>query len=209
MNRKLVDWQIIDPETDCVFPWFTWPFLDVLKTWDLSERIVLEYGGGRSTAWWATKAARVVTIEANTDYAESIANELLEKNLLSKSVLLIRPANDDTTDPVRVNFYVNSPDETFIPYNYGIVVVDGIMRHECMMKGLEILRKTGGILIADNWQQDGFVCPASEDLMLPYKEFYHPFVQEDHKDNHGRKWCTAYWDIPKMPTDILYGGEAQ
>lgn len=209
MNRELVQWQVMDPETNCVFPWFTHPFLEVLKTWDLSDKIILEYGGGRSTAWWASKAASVLTVEANFEYGASITDELIEKNLLNKSALLIRVCNDDTTDPERVNFYVNAPDEYFIPYNYGIVVVDGIMRHECMVKGLEILRKTGGILIHDNWQQNGFVCPASEDLMLPYTDFYHPFVQEDHTDNHGRKWCTAYWDIPKMPTDIFYGGDIQ
>lgn len=196
MNRDLVQWQVMDNSIDCVYPWFTHPFLEVLKTWDLSETIVLEYGGGRSTAWWATRATSVVTVEANIDFVRSIREELMEKRLLSKAIVLSRITSEGTTDPDLVRYYVNAPDTTFIPNNYGIVVVDGIMRHECTMKAVEILQKTGGKLIVDNWQQDGFVCPASEEFMKPFDA--HLFIQEDHKDHTGRKWCTAYWEIPKL-----------
>lgn len=195
MERKLVEWQIMDNSIDCVFPWFVHGFLEVLKTWDLSQTIVLEYGGGRSTAWWATKAELVVTVEATEAFRDSIMDEIIEKDLLRKVRLVFAPSNEDTTDPEKVKYYVNSPDGVIAKPNYGIVVVDGIMRHECTVKALEILSKTGGRLIVDNWQQDGFVCPASEELMKPYDG--HLFVQEDHTDNHGRKWCTAYWEIPK------------
>lgn len=195
MTDELVLWQVRDERNGCVFPWLTHPFLEVLKTWDLKETNVLEYGGGRSTAWWATEAAQLVTVEANDAYVRSIAEELMQKKLLNKAIILSRITNEGTTDPALVDYYVNAPDSVFISKNYGIVVVDGIMRHECMVKALEILGKTGGKLIADNWQQDGFVCPASEELMKPYE--IHAYVQEDHTDNHGRKWCTAYWEIPK------------
>ena len=195
-NTALCQWQVLDTEINCVYPWFTHPFLEVLKTWDLSETIVLEYGGGRSTAWWATRAYAVVTVEANPVYVRSISEELMDKKLFSKAVILSRITNEGTTDPAMVDYYVNAPDNYFISHHFGIVVVDGIMRHECTVKGVEILQKTGGKLIVDNWQQDGFVCPASEEFMKPYD--MHLFVQEDHTDHNGRKWATAYWEIPKL-----------
>ncbi len=199
--EQLVLWQVEDPATGCVFPWFTHGFLEVLKTWDLSEKTILEYGGGKSTPWWATKALFVVCVEANAEYVQSITEDLSNRNLLSKAMVLSRISNEGTTDPAKVDYYINAPDGILIPKGYDIVIVDGIMRHECMMKGVEILEKTGGILIADNWQQDGFVCPASEELMKSYVG--RKYIQPDHTDHDGNPWCTAYWEIGKKMPDAF------
>lgn len=206
MNRELVQWQIVDPETNCVFPWFTHGFLEVLKTWDLKNCNVLEYGGGNSTAYWRAVSNTVITIETKASYVDSILEECKEMGL-GNGLVILKEVNEGDRD--RQNQYVEAYYDYIVNFPYDLVVVDGIFRYECMLEGLLLLRKEGGRLIVDNWQQDGFVCPACEELMLPYKDFYHPFVQEDHIDNHGRKWCTAYWDIPKRPTDIWYGGDLQ
>lgn len=180
---ELVQWQIIDETNGLCFPWFTHPFLEVLKTWDLKDKVVLEYGGGRSTLWWAEKCKSVYTIETNEAWLSVIGTALAA---MQKPVNLFhRPSNEG--DQTKIDFYTEVPEGC----NPGIVVVDGILRHECLLKALTLPRPI--TIIHDNWQQDGFYCPASEEIMKPFE--IHNFIQENHTDHNGRKWATAYWNI--------------
>ncbi|MFT6408402.1 MAG: hypothetical protein ACJAQ6_001820 [Arenicella sp.] len=43
-------------------PWYTYPSIDFLKFRDFSNKTVLEFGGGQSTLWRASKASSVVTL---------------------------------------------------------------------------------------------------------------------------------------------------
>lgn len=200
---ELVEWQIMDETCGCVFPWFTHPFLEVLKTWGLKDKRILEWGGGRSTSWWASKAKHVWCVEANFEWAQVIKTELLERGLSDKVALAIAIANEGESDEFKRDLYINNVDAQFTQkedgrwhYNahYDIVIVDGILRYECMKKGIELLSEKGGILIVDNYQQDGFICPACAELIAPYEG--HIYRQEDHIDHHGNPWQTAYWEIP-------------
>jgi len=197
MARKLVEWQLIDPTNNLVFPWFTHPFLDVLKTWDLKDKYILEYGGGRSTAWWANKAKWVTCIEAKDEYAFDIYDELEEHGLTAKSLVI---SDTDWTEGNRaieqeyVRSHYNKLLDTDHLYHYDIVVVDGIFRYECMIEGINLLSDRGGILIVDNWHQDGFLCPACEELVKDFEGEIFP--QPGHTDHHGNCWKTAYFKIP-------------
>jgi len=194
MNRELVQWQVIDPSNNCVFPWFTHPFLEVLKTWDIAPATILEYGGGRSTAWWRSKSDFVVSIESNQTFAESIEEECQENKLYNGTVKL-SVVNEGYQQ--RKDEYVKAyPLLLGGPARYSVVVVDGILRYECIQEGIQLLGKHGGKLIVDNWQQDGFICPACADLLKPYEG--HVYRQEDHTDHHGNPWQTAYWEIPAL-----------
>lgn len=182
MIPDLVQWQKIDPHSGLCFPWFTHGFLDILKTWDLKNKTVLEYGGGKSSVWWANKCKAVYTIETNAEWLEYI-NFVLLHNHNFKS--FHRQVNEG--DQSQVDYYTELPEGC----EPDIVVIDGVLRHECLLKALTLKRPL--IVIHDNWQQDGFVCPASEEIMKPYE--IHNFIQEDHTDNHGKKWATAYWEL--------------
>jgi len=178
---ELVQWQKLDSNGIC-FPWFTHPCLDVINKWDLKDKVVLEYGGGKSTAWWASRVKEVFTIETN----EGWINEISRMIPVGESVdLYYRPVNEG--DQTMVDYYTELPDGCFPD----IVVIDGVLRHECLLKALTLPRPI--TIIHDNWQQDGFVCPASEEVMKPFE--IQNFIQEDHTDNHGRKWATAIWNI--------------
>jgi len=179
----LVQWQLWDEETQSVLPWLTHPFLEVLKTWDLSEKRVLEMGGGRSSKYWRKKAKWVTTVETNKEWGESIVEEC--RGLTNGVVLYV---NINEGDQKNAAIYTSAGDD-FGPYD--IIVIDGILRHNCLEKALTMKRPL--IVIHDNWQQDGFLCLASEEIMIPYET--HNFIQEDHTDNHGRKWATAYWEL--------------
>lgn len=183
MDFELVQWQKLDTNGVC-YPWFTHPFLEVLKTWDLSDKNILEWGGGKSSLWWNTYANYVCTIETNPEWAEEILRLNSTLNKIFRRPILREVKEGDQN---MVEFYTEIPNDC----HPDIVVIDGILRHECLIKALTLPRPL--IIIHDNWQQDGFVCPASEKLMAPYE--IHNFIQEDHTDNHGRKWATAYWEL--------------
>jgi len=180
---ELVQWQKLDDNGIC-FPWFTHPFLDVLDKWDLKDKVVLEYGGGKSSFWWASRAERVYTVESNLEWNSHLRQEQLNNKVLNLQIRY-RPCNEG--DQTRVDFYTDIPEGC----NPDIVVIDGVLRHECLLKALTLPRPL--IIIHDNWQQDGFVCPASEEVMKDFE--IHNFIQENHTDNHGRKWATAYWEL--------------
>lgn len=189
--RELVQWQVIDPSNNCVFPWFTHPFLTVLASWtNLEGKRILEYGGGRSTAWWRKKCWYVCTIDTNQQWAADIAYECNYAGVPGNGDILFVDASEG--DRTREAEYVHAGDE-FGPFD--IIVVDGIFRYECMIHGISLLSKNGGILIVDNWDQDGFLCPACVALMETYTQMIFP--QHNHTDHHGNKWKTAYFIIPR------------
>jgi len=64
-----------------------------------------------------------------------------------------------------------------------------------MQWALNHFKGRGGILIADNWQQDFvWISEVSEALMSPYK--INRFYQPGHTNHEGKPWNTVYWEIP-------------
>lgn len=174
--------QRIDPTNGLVEPWLTNPAMDMIKTWDLAGKKVLEWGAGSSTLWWACKCKEVYSIEANEGWYTTVHNKM---PAIGCSISF-RPVNEG--DQTKIEYYTEIPEH----FNPDIVVVDGILRYECMLKALTLPRPL--TLIVDNWQQDRvFICPAAEELMKEYEgKFY---IQPDHTDHEGRPWCTAIWHL--------------
>lgn len=178
------EWQIIDPDNGLCMPWFTHPCLEELRKWDLKDKRVVEYGAGNSTIWWGQKCKEVFAVEANNQWYIEV-----RKQMPANVTLELRCVNEG--DQSQVEFYTAVPDG-FIP---DIVVVDGILRYECLKKGIELLSPHGGIIIADNWKQDYvWICPACEELMKPYEAKI--CVQENHTNHEGNPWKTAIFTIP-------------
>jgi hypothetical protein len=193
-TNELVEWQIIDPENGLVMPWWTHPFLNELKTWDLGKTNWLEIGGGRSTAWLRSRCRFVDTIEANVQWAERAVKDCVENNLYHAKGRIITAGIDlpDGVQERKQEFFDLFPDDV----KYDIVSVDGIWRYECLQWALDHFKGRGGIIIADNWQQDYvWISPVAEELMKPYK--IHRHEQPDHTNHEGKKWNTSYWVIPK------------
>lgn len=189
-TNDLVEWQRIDPENGLVEPWLTWPFMEWVKTIDLSDKVILEFGAGRSTAWWRKKAKWVDSIDASSEWVAQAENDCAAAGLVNGKI-----------------FYDNIPDGLATQYlqkyislipekQYDVVVVDGIYRTEMLQWALDHFKGRGGLLIADNWQQDFvWISPPAEELMNPYK--LNRFVQPNHTNHEGRPWNTVYWEIPK------------
>lgn len=177
--------QRFDHSNGLIEPWLTNPAMDVIKKWDLSDKVVLEYGGGASTIWWANKAKFVYTIETNTKWMQSISYYFLGMYGINVQ-LYHRPINEG--DQSRVDEYTAIPEGC----KPDIVVVDGILRYECIQKALTLPRPL--TLIVDNWQQDYvFMCPAAEELLKPFEGSF--YIQPDHIDHEGHPWQTAIFNI--------------
>lgn len=187
---KVAEWQWLDESCGLWFPWYTLPCLEEISKWDLKDKIVWEFGGGNSTLWWAKKCKHVYTVESNWqwwDYVYKKSEELGIHNLDCE----LREINEG--DQVRKEEYTRA---LFKYPNPDIVIVDGILRNECLEVGIEVLGNKGGHIIADNFMQSFvWISPAAVELMKPYDTKY--FKQEDHQDHDGSPWQTATFTIPK------------
>jgi methyltransferase family protein len=139
--------ELRDHENNYV-PWFTYPAIEALKNWDLSEKRVFEYGSGYSTLFWASRAKEVVSVEHNRGWYEKVAG-LAPSN----ARLILAPIDGDDYDP--------SPEllEQFKAYaeaidgQFDIIVVDGYarsrVRYQCAQAALPHLN-SNGVIILDN-----------------------------------------------------------
>lgn len=160
------EWQNRCPSTGLVFPWYTKSCLDELVTWDLSDKVVLEIGGGASTIWWAKKAKVVYLIEDNKEYWDQLFG-LGIPNLHSAAINPHGP--------------------------FDIVIVDNepIERRDILAQTALTVLKPGGRLIIDNWLQPSVGWMPSEEtqqLLSQYPVKVYP--QEGHPD-----WKTAVFTI--------------
>lgn len=183
----LVQWQLWDYQVGACFPWFVHSCLEEIREWQMWSKRVLEYGGGRSTRWWRKKTDWVTTIDTNAGWAAQIISDCEQGRVTGNGQVICLDGFAEA-DESKMQEYVNAGD-CFAPYD--IVVIDGIHRHQCLVKALTLPRPL--TIIHDNWKQDGFICPESEELMKDFEGTV--YVQEDHTDNHGNKWSTAIWHL--------------
>lgn len=182
MNTELCFGQRIDPELGILEPWYTNPCMDKIKTWDLSDKVVWEYGAGASTLWWANKCKFIVSVDHNDEWFDKVVFML--DGIENKSNLLMIPTFEGDQSQKR-DEYVTICNHVIKP---NIVVVDGIHRYECAEYAVKVLKPE--ILIIDNHQQDYvFICPKLDELLEGVK--MERFIQPNHTDHSGNPWATA------------------
>ena len=189
MNKELVEWQLQEENTGLIYPWWTHPFLEVLKTWDLSKVHWLEFGAGRSTAWLRSKCFWVDTIEANPEWAE-VAEQECKDNYFSNGAIYSKQINEG--HPELIESYFN-----LIPKGekYHIISIDGIYRTEAIEWAIKHFEGRGGIMVIDNLDQDYvWISPKAMELIEPYES--QVFIQPNHINHEGKPWNTRWVKIP-------------
>lgn len=191
MNTEmLVEWQIRSPKNNMVMAWWTWPILELIETMDWKDKAMLETGSGRGTAWLRERCKWVDSIEADLEWAAQVNKDCDEYGLHNGRVFAAQLP--DGVQERKQEYFDLMPNDK----QYDIISVDGIWRYEMLLWAIDHFKGRGGLLIADNWQQD-FVwhSPAAIYLMEPYeiKRFYQP----GHINHEGNPWNTAMWEIPK------------
>ena len=174
----LAPFQRLDYKSGLVMPWFTHGALDDLTERDFTGKVVLEWGGGYSTKWWASRADTVYTIEHVGDNPEWWTQLQVYAAEASNIHLLQR----------------GDADYTFVPsfLRPDIVIVDGCYRTECIREALRLIRPL--TLIVDNWQQPGvYTDEAAAELLSPFDGRI--YAQEGYAVPTHMPWQTGIWEI--------------
>jgi len=189
-KNQLYEWQRIDSENGLIEPWWSHPFMDYLKTWNLSGVTWLETGSGASTAWLRSKCFWVDSVESSLQWAKDVEAYCDAEGLYNGAVLYNGDIPDGTPEGMKAYF-----DLLPISKLYDVISIDGLYRTEMLQWALDHFAENGGVLIADNFGQDFvWISPKAEEIMAPYEA--HVFAQPDHTNHEGRPWNTRYWIIP-------------
>ncbi len=127
-------------------PWYTYPAIDLLKNRQFGDRIILEFGGGQSTLWWAARSKQVITFEENKEWFEKISCKAppnAEMHLVSM--------DSRSVNYQQVVEILNSRKTS----KYDVIVIDGLFREEMTKVAREFLADNG-VIICDNSEGYGF-----------------------------------------------------
>jgi len=127
-------------------PWYTYPAVDFLAQRDFTGRRVLEFGAGQSTLWWARRAERVIAVEENKEWYES-----LQPRLPANVELIHEPADlvSRTVQPIRARL------DAQVAQKFDVIVVDGHLRRELTALAFDYVAPDGAIIF-DNAEGYGF-----------------------------------------------------
>lgn len=115
-------------------PWYTYPAIEYLSQFDVTDKDVFEFGCGNSSLFWADRARLVTSIEDNPDWFAKWQKSFNRPNL-------------DIRWRDEGEGYYNAIFED--GKKYDIIVVDGKRRADCARTALKALNQ-GGIIILDD-----------------------------------------------------------
>ena len=115
-------------------PWYTYPAIEYLSQFDYSKKKIFEFGCGYSSAFWAKRAEKVISIEDKTDYFERWRKEFDFENL-------------DIRWRDEGEGYYNAIFED--EEKYDVIIIDGKRRADCAKNAVKKLN-SGGLIILDD-----------------------------------------------------------
>ena len=81
--RKRIHHKIKDnfykDEMNEFLPWFTYPCIEFLKTLNIHDKKVLEFGSGSSTLFWSKKCDVIYSVEKNKSWYKKILKKKTKK----------------------------------------------------------------------------------------------------------------------------------
>lgn len=126
-------------------PWLTADAISLLCTWLRPGDIGFEWGSGRSTAWFAKRIHRLISVEHDAGWGVRVTAMLQRAGVESKveyHILDKASSNEAAAKYVRII-------DTQAADSLDFVLVDGVSRAHCAIRSLGKL-KSGGIIIVDN-----------------------------------------------------------
>jgi len=127
-------------------PWYTYSLIDFLQHKDLSDKTVLEWGGGQSSFWWAKKAKLIVTMENNRDWFNYLQKSNQFENLKLNFI--------DTTDKEFSPSYTKENVAKTGVQQFDIIIIDGMERAALVEPSIEMLNEGAVIIIDDSERYD-------------------------------------------------------
>lgn len=113
-------------------PWFSYPAIDFISQFDLSNKTVFEWGSGNSSIFFAKRCKKVTSVEHDKNWYNISKNKLLEnQNLIFSELAEYHNAIHTTNE------------------KFDIIIIDGQRRFDCARESIRRLNE-GGIIIIDN-----------------------------------------------------------
>lgn len=137
-------------------PWMSYKAIDFLDSEITEKDIIVEYGSGGSTVFFAQHAKKVLAFEDDADWANAVKSKLDEKNLTNAEVrnVAIDPSSAE-------NFVASEMFNQKIPEDATVAIVDcqefwpeTIVRPLLLKKLLSTPTSLRMIVLDDSWRYD-------------------------------------------------------
>lgn len=127
-------------------PWMTEGVIQFLERNVLASDVVLEFGGGASSLWWASRVAFTYTVEAAPTWAPKLITEMAKRpSLLAKWTMLFCPSEWHSSHRSAKPYWdkrqssLSDGDAARLEALYSrvaiapdIIVIDGSVRPQCV-----------------------------------------------------------------------------
>ena len=134
-------------------PWFTYPSIDYLRQLDLSNKIMLEWGSGNSSLFFAQRVKELYSIDHNIEWYEKV------KQFKIKNQTLVFADTDYELKPKEFNV------------KFDIILIDGVKREACSKEATKMLNN-GGLIILDNSDRHPEIANTFRDLGFIEVDFH-------------------------------------
>ena len=114
-------------------PWYTYPAIEFLRTLDMRDCRVFEYGCGNSSIFLARRVKEIYAAENDLEWAAEVGGANV-----SNLIIIAEPEKDD---------YVNAP--YVVGGKFDIMIIDGRHRKDCAAVAADLVRDDG-FIIFDN-----------------------------------------------------------
>ncbi len=142
-------------------PWLTRQAVEILDDRLKPGDVGLEWGSGRSTAWFAQRVAHLKSIEHNDYWYNRVKKLLCDKGIENVELLYAPLEAKDGAKPPYISVAAESTEGGKAGLDF--ILVDGRLRDQCTEVALQLI-KPGGMLIIDDaarYIQHPYCCPQS------------------------------------------------
>jgi hypothetical protein len=168
--------RIKDTETGLIMPWFNREALDFIKTLNISQWKVFEWGAGYSTLWWQNYVKRITTIEHFSVWYNAIKYKVKPNcQLYLRKLIKCKPCPYTTA--------INETDDL-----YDCIVIDGRNRVLCAKNVLKHVAPLGYIIL-DNSERPKY----DEAIKLFDRNFKRVLITNINKSILPMRWQTIIW----------------
>jgi predicted O-methyltransferase YrrM len=123
-------------------PWLTPQAIQILSTALLPTDAGIEWGSGRSTVWFSTRAKHLTSVEHHPQWYDRIKAQLAQKGASNVTYL------QKSLDGQAYSPYVQIAHD-FTDRSLNFALIDGELRRECLIAVMPKIA-LGGLLVLDN-----------------------------------------------------------
>lgn len=149
--RSYKEWRPVSKSGEPL-PWLNYSCIYLLDQRVNNSMKVFEFGSGYSTLWFSKRVKQIVSVEHNSKWANIISNKLPDNG----KIVLVK---DEMKYPMEVMRHGL----------FNIILVDGIMRNECIQIGINALEKDG-VIILDNAERNEYINSKNNLINLGFRE---------------------------------------